>query len=75
MNIEPGIYKHYKGDYYRVLGESVHSDTEESFVLYERLYPLVGHPRYFVKPEKDFAMVIEKDGNHVPRFELVEKAL
>lgn len=71
--IKPGIYKHHKGNYYRVIDIVVHSDTEEPFVLYERLYPLPGHPRYFVKSEMDFGMMIEKDGQAVPRFELVEE--
>lgn len=29
-----GVYRHYKGNYYRVFGEARHSETEEVFVLY-----------------------------------------
>lgn len=30
----PGIYKHYKGGYYRVIGVAKHESTGEKFVIY-----------------------------------------
>lgn len=30
----PGIYRHYKGDYYRVIGTSEHESTGEITVVY-----------------------------------------
>ena len=36
--IEPGRYRHYKGNDYEVIGEAQHSETEEPFVVYRALY-------------------------------------
>jgi hypothetical protein len=38
MHIEPGIYIHYKGKEYEVLGVSRHSETLEELVVYRALY-------------------------------------
>ena len=36
--ITPGIYRHYKGNDYQVMGVVRHSETEEYLVLYKTLY-------------------------------------
>ena len=36
-DIEPGIYVHYKGSRYLVLGVAEHSETGEKFVIYSPL--------------------------------------
>ena len=33
-----GIYKHFKGDYYLVVDVAKHSETQEQYVVYRRLY-------------------------------------
>ena len=33
-----GIYKHFKGDYYLVVDVASHSETQEDYVIYRRLY-------------------------------------
>ena len=38
MSLDNGIYKHYKGNLYQVLGVARHSETEEAHVVYRTLY-------------------------------------
>ena len=39
---EPGIYRHYKGQQYQVLGMARHSESEEWLVVYQALYAARG---------------------------------
>lgn len=67
-----GIYKHYKGNRYKVHGVVKHSETLEDLVLYETLYEnQLG--KMWVRPKEMFLECIEINGQQVPRFELVEE--
>lgn len=69
MSIEPkpGLYKHYKGMMYRVIGVVRHSETLEELVHYEALYENeLG--RMWVRPKAMFLETIEIDGKKVRRF-------
>ncbi len=66
----PGIYSHYKGNRYEVLGIAHHSETEESLVVYRALY---GDYGLWVRPLEMFTETVEVCGEPVPRFDL-EKA-
>jgi hypothetical protein len=69
--IERGIYKHFKGGMYMVMGTAMHSETEELLVVY---MPLYGNYQLMVRPLKMFSEEVLHDGCLVPRFKL-EKAL
>lgn len=66
----PGIYHHYKGQRYEVLGVGHHSETEEPLVIYRALY---GDYGLWARPLGMFNESVEVDGQTVPRFAL-EKA-
>jgi hypothetical protein len=71
MNLENGIYKHYKGNLYEVLGVARHSETEEQHVVYKTLY---GDYSMWIRPLEMFVEQIEVDGEQVARFAFVEPA-
>lgn len=69
-SIEPGIYRHFKGNLYRVIQIVRHSETLEELVLYQALY---GEKGLWVRPKEMFLETVEKDGKIIPRFTLIEK--
>ncbi|MEO6800087.1 MAG: DUF1653 domain-containing protein [Rhodanobacter sp.] len=62
-----GIYRHYKGQRYRVLGTARHSETLEELVVYQALY---GEHGLWVRPAVMFCEMIELDGEPIARFAL-----
>lgn len=68
MSIETGIYQHYKGPKYLVMGEVTHSETEETLVLYRALY---GERGLWVRPAAMFKETVEVEGEILPRFALI----
>lgn len=63
-----GIYRHFKGNNYEVLGVAIHTETDEKFVVYRALY---GEKLLFVRPLKMFLEEVERDGKRFPRFQYV----
>lgn len=66
----PGIYRHYKGSLYEVLGTAQHSESEEHVVVYRALY---GEYGLWTRPLEMFTETVTIDGHVQPRFAL-EKA-
>ena len=64
--IQPGRYRHYKGQEYTVIGTARHSETLEALVVYRQEYGKYG---LWVRPEKMFAETVTVDGQQVPRFQ------
>jgi hypothetical protein len=71
MFMKLGIYQHYKGPKYRVLGVVRHSETLEELVYYECLY---ANPngQYWVRPKAMFEGIVVIDGKEMQRFTPVE---
>lgn len=61
-----GIYKHYKGNYYRVLSIAKHSETLQKLVIYQAQY---GEHDIWARP---IEMFLDNVGN-VPRFQYIEE--
>ena len=66
--IQAGVYRHYKGNTYQVIGIAKHSETEEDLVVYRALYGAFG---LWVRPLDMFGEKVEIGGKIVPRFELI----
>jgi hypothetical protein len=60
-----GLYRHYKGGRYEVLGLVRHSETLAVLVLYRALY---GEQGLWVRPRAMFDEMVDVDGRQVPRF-------
>ncbi len=71
MSIKPGIYKHYKGKEYKVIGVAKHSETLEDLVLYEPMYESIS--KYWVRPLAMFLEEVEVDGKKVTRFTFIKE--
>ena len=68
--VSPGVYRHYKGQQYEVMGIARHSETEEEFVVYRALY---GDRGLWIRPLSMFTESVEKGGVSVPRFSRIDK--
>jgi hypothetical protein len=65
-----GVYRHYKGGLYEVVGKVVHSETLEDLVLYRSMEGSGEFPKdtLWVRPYKMFFEDVVVDGNQVARF-------
>ena len=66
MDIKPGKYRHFKGNYYEVIGIAHHSETMEEMVVYRALY---GEHGLWVRPAVMWTETVDRDGYHGPRFQ------
>ncbi|MEH3055401.1 MAG: DUF1653 domain-containing protein [Patulibacter minatonensis] len=66
----PGLYRHYKGGMYVLMGVSRHSETEELLVVYR-----AADDRLWVRPLSMWSeLVATPTGGRAERFALVEAA-
>lgn len=56
-------HRHYKGGLYRVLGEALHTETQEIMVVYSHVWP--HEPCLYVRPK---TMFYENLPDSTPRF-------
>lgn len=67
-----GVYQHYKGKYYQVLGVARHSETLEPLVVYQAFYGDFG---LWVRPQAMFQEKIMVDGVEKNRFQFIGKGV
>lgn len=65
-SLQPGRYRHYKGNEYTVIGTARHSETLEEHVVYRQEY---GEHGLWVRPKQMFSETVTVDGRKVPRFQ------
>ena len=82
MMVIPGVYQHYKGGRYLVIGTARHHETGAKYVIYTPLEPHLGGEgvlEWNIRPEHGnfgdqdgwLNSVTDGEGREVPRFRLV----
>ena len=71
MELRPGIYRHFKGNLYELIGVASHSETLEPMVVYRALY---GECGLWVRPAAMWSETVERGGEVFPRFSYVGDA-
>jgi len=66
--LKTGLYRHYKGNEYQVLGVAGHTETQERMVVYRALY---GEYGLWVRPLSMFVEQVEVEGALVQRFQFL----
>ena len=69
MNIKLGMYRHFKGGLYEVIGIAKHSETLEEFVVYKH----ADNGSIWLRPTKMFLENVTRNGKTIPRFKKIEK--
>ncbi|MDQ3008172.1 MAG: DUF1653 domain-containing protein [bacterium] len=71
---QTGVYQHYKGNKYLVIGIAKHSETKEDLVVYVSLYEN-DLASMWVRPLTMFSENIIVDGKSMPRFKRVDEII
>ena len=71
--IKTGLYEHFKGKRYEVVGLARHSETLEELVVYKALYKgNFPEGSLWVRPLKMFQEKVVLSGKEIPRFRFIE---
>ena len=68
--LRPGLYRHFKGNQYKLLYVAKHSETLEPMVVYQALYGEMG---IWVRPASMWFEPVDRDDYHGPRFYPIEE--
>lgn len=68
MEPKPGIYRHFKGNLYRLLCVARHSETLEPMAVYRALY---GERGVWVRPLSMWSETVVHEGTCVSRFSYI----
>lgn len=66
--IQNGIYQHFKGNKYQVIGQAHHTETLEEMVIYQSLD---AKKELWVRPLKMFQEKVKVNDHLVPRFKFL----
>ena len=67
-----GLYQHYKGNLYQVIGVAQHSENHDIFVMYQALYD---DYNIWIRPFDMFTETIVIDGKEQPRFTFLKETM
>ena len=68
--VKQGIYRHFKGGIYEVIGEALHSETLEAMVVYRSMKE---PEKMWVRPAAMWDETVDRDGFYGPRFTYIGK--
>lgn len=68
--VKPGIYRHYKGGEYEVIGTATHSETLEPMIVYRALY---GERALWVRPAAMWSELVDTPKGKVGRFTYISE--
>jgi molecular chaperone GrpE len=69
-DLKKGIYRHYKGNEYRILMTAMNSDTKEETIIYQD----VSRPeKIWTRPKTEFLSTVEVAGETKSRFEFLSE--
>ncbi len=73
--LKPGIYKHYKGGFYKVLGVARNENTQEEVVVYRSISRGLenGEGPLWVRPIDQFAELVDAKEKRVQRYTYVSE--
>ena len=71
QEIRPGIWRHFKGNRYQVIGVAKHAESLEPMVVYRALY---GEGGLWVRPASMWLETVERDGKTYQRFVFEQEA-
>lgn len=72
MHVKLGLYRHYKGNMYQVIGVARHTESGEALVVYQALY---GSYTLWVRPLAMFVEKVHDEGVVVDRFTYLDTPL
>ncbi len=61
------VYRHYKGDQYKVVLIALHSGDDEWMVVYKPMYANPAAP-FFTRPLREWGEVVDFEGQKLKRF-------
>lgn len=74
-DIATGVYRHFKGGLYQVIGLVRHSETDDWLVLYYPLYGDAGEDNLWVRPLTMFFEMVDAADGQMPRFCLQQSTI